>query len=121
MIMLKLLVNEIRQNSRKDTTNKHKTCTVALVNSQGYPNLSVGECFGVPPPKKDDIHCLIYREGYTVLHSAAPLGAQCSYDGKRLACSSMVVGLLINEERSPKVASGRKHEWSPTIHTFVRS
>ena len=50
-----------------------------------------------------------YREGDTALHSIASLRAQSSYIGENLACSSMVVGLSKNEERSPKVASGRKH------------
>ncbi len=50
-----------------------------------------------------------YREGDTALHSMAPLCTQSSYDGEKLVCSSMVVGLPNNGERSPKVASGRKH------------
>ena len=50
-----------------------------------------------------------YREGDTALHSITPLRAQSSYDGENLACSSIVVGPPNNEERSPKVASGRKH------------
>ena len=43
------------------------------------------------------------------LHSITPLRAQSSYDGENLACSSMVVGPPNNEERLPKVTSGRKH------------
>ena len=44
-----------------------------------------------------------------VQHSVAPLHAQSSYDGKKLVCNSMVVGLSNNKERLPKVVSGRKH------------
>ena len=51
----------------------------------------------------------VYREGDTALHSIAPLCAQSSYDGEKLACSNMVVGLPNNEGRSVKVALGRKH------------
>ena len=32
-----------------------------------------------------------------------------TYDGKRLACNSMVMGLLDSEERSSEVASGEKY------------
>ncbi len=58
--------------------------------------------------KKYEIHYPII-EGDTALHSIAPLSAQSSYNGEKLECISMVVGLSNNEERSPKVASGRKH------------
>ena len=50
-----------------------------------------------------------YRGGDTALHSITPFCAQSSYNGEKLACSSMVVGLPNNEERSLKVASERKH------------
>ena len=50
-----------------------------------------------------------YREGDTALHSAAPLRAQSSYNVERSECGSMELRLPNNEERSPKVASGRKH------------
>jgi hypothetical protein len=66
------------------------------------------------------------RESNPPLHSAVPLGAQRSYDGKRLACSSIVAGLTNNEERALKVVSGRKHKMEsnniyicPIIHVGV--
>ena len=54
------------------------------------------------------------------LQLAAPLRAQSSCDGESLGCSSIVVGLPNNKERSLKLASGRKHG-TESDNTYIRS
>ena len=61
------------------------------------------------------------REGDMVLYSTAPFRAQSSYDGKRFACGSMVVGFPTINKDHRKLYQGGNTERSPTIHTFVRS
>ena len=116
------LLEEIKTNSsfslylENHTTYEYRTCTVALLSVctfQRYPNPSVWRVFWHPYTEKRQNPLSDYRKGDTALHSIAPLRAQTSYNGEIIVCSSMVVGLPNNEERSPKVASGRKHETVP--------
>ncbi len=94
----------------KDTTSKHQTCTVVLLSvyiPNDIPILALESVLGSLHGKKNN-PLSDYGEGDMALHSTALLCAQSSNDGERLVCGSLVVGLPNNEERSPKVASGRK-------------